>query len=96
MFTFYETPDGFVIPKSMVLDMPIGIEFMDEEESKAFEAQWKEKERERKKEAEQRRQKIKLKKQEDLRKKMGHAGHAYVLEAYAWEAVEKRMMEALS
>ena len=36
-FTFYETSDGFILPKSIVEKMPISVEFMDEEESREFE-----------------------------------------------------------
>ncbi len=36
-FTFYQTPEGFVIPKSMIGDRELVVEVMDEEESKEFE-----------------------------------------------------------
>ncbi len=35
--TFYQTPEGFVIPKSMIGDRELVVEVMDKEESKEFE-----------------------------------------------------------
>ncbi len=56
--TLYQTPEGFVIPKSMIGDRELVVEFMDEEESKEFEKlienERKAREQEIKKEQEQR------------------------------------------
>ena len=53
MFTFYETPEGFIIPKSMLPE--IEVVFMDEEEEKEFQQFMAEEEQRKKREAEERR-----------------------------------------
>ena len=52
MFTFYQTSEGFIIPKSMLRDHKIEITFMDEDERNAFESHLAEQERIRQQEAE--------------------------------------------
>ena len=52
MFTFYQTSEGFIIPKSMLRDHEIEITFMDEDERKAFESHLTEQERIRQQEVE--------------------------------------------
>ena len=52
MFTFYQTPEGFILPKTMLPKNKIEIAFMDEDETREFEARLAEQERRREKEAE--------------------------------------------
>ncbi len=58
MFTFYETPEGFILPKSMLPDHKIEIVVMDENETKEFETRLTEdKRRKERKDEEERKQK---------------------------------------
>jgi len=55
MFTFYQTPEGFIIPKSMLQKHKIELAVMDEDETREFEERLAEKKRRREQEAEEKR-----------------------------------------
>ena len=73
MFEFVETPEGFILPKKWLKDRITEVTFMDEEESKEFEAQLAEQKRQEELEERKRREQLeelrRQKKAEERKKK---------------------------
>jgi len=73
MFQFVKTPSGFILPSSWLKKSAIKVEFMDEEESREFEAQLAEQKKQKELEQRKRREQLeeikRKKKAEDIEKK---------------------------